>query len=82
MISKLILLNAGRLSALTLAATLVGPLAHAQSSGATGAMPGMQHKSGASAPMQGGMDMKAMMRDNNEKMAAMKMTGMPTRTSR
>lgn len=74
--SKFTLLNTCRRGAVTLAATLVLPIVHAQSSGATGGtMPGMQHKPAASAPMQGGMDMKAMMKDNNDKMAAMKMTG-------
>lgn len=76
MISKFTLLNTRRLGAVTLAATLIWPVAHAQSSGATGgAMSGMQGKPAASAPMQGGMDMKAMMKDNNDKMAGMKMTG-------
>lgn len=76
MISKFTLLNASRLSAVALAATLVWPVAHAQSSGAPGGtMPGMQGKPAASAPMQGGMDMKAMMKDNNDKMVGMKMTG-------
>lgn len=76
MISKFTHLNTCRLGAVTLAATLVWPVAHAQSSGATGgAMSGMQGKPAASAPMHGGMDMKAMMKDNNEKMAGMNMTG-------
>ncbi|MCY1171033.1 hypothetical protein D9M73_111280 [compost metagenome] len=76
MTSKFTLLNTRRLGAVTLAATLIWPVAHAQSSGATGgAMPGMQGKPAAAAPMQGGMDMKAMMKDNNEKMAGMKMSG-------
>lgn len=76
MISKSTLLNTCRLSAVALAATLVWPVAHAQSSGATGgAMSGMQGKPAASDPMQGGMDMKAMMKDNNDKMTGMKMTG-------
>jgi len=76
MISKFTLLNTCRLGAVTLAATLVWPVAQAQSSGATdGAMSGMQGKPAAAAPMQGGMDMRAMMKDNNDKMAGMKMTG-------
>jgi len=76
MISKFTLLNASRLGAVALAATLVWPVAHAQSSGATGgAMSGMQGNPAASAPMQVGMDMKAMMKDNNDKMAGMNMTG-------
>lgn len=42
------------------------PLAHAQTPPAAGAMSGMS-----------GMDMKAMMKDNNDKMASMQMTGDP-----
>ncbi len=73
MISKFTLLNTCRLGAMTLAVSLVWPVAHAQSSGSTGgAMPGMP---AAAAQMQGGMDMKAMMKDNNDKMAGMNMTG-------
>ena len=76
MISKFTFSNTCRLGAVALAATLIWPVAHAQSSGATGgAMPGVQHKPAASAPMQGGMGMKAMMKDNNDKMAGMKMSG-------
>lgn len=76
MISKPTLFNTCRLSAVALATTLVWPVAHAQSSVATGgAMSGMQGKPAASASMQGGMDMKAMMKDNNDKMAGMKMSG-------
>ncbi|MDI1268059.1 MAG: DUF305 domain-containing protein [Polaromonas sp.] len=76
MISKFTLLNNCGLGAAILAATLVSPVVHAQSSGAAGgAMSGMQGTPAASAPMQGSMDMKAMMKDNNDKMAAMKMTG-------
>lgn len=74
--SQFTLLNTCRLGAVTVAAALIWPVAHAQSSGATGgSMSGMQGKPAASVPMQGGMDMKAMMKDNNEKMAGMKMTG-------
>jgi len=38
-------------------------------------MHGVQSKSAMSPGMTGGMDMKAMMKDNNEKMSSMAMTG-------
>lgn len=38
-------------------------------------MHGMQGKSGMAPPMAGGMDMKAMMKGNNDKMSSMAMTG-------
>ncbi len=68
---KYIKLGGGALVAL--AASLLQPLAQAQSAPAAGhsAMPGM---SGSSA-MAGGMDMKTMMKDMNEKMSSMPMTG-------
>jgi uncharacterized protein (DUF305 family) len=77
MISKFTLSNASRVGAVALTATLVWPVAHAQSSGAGGgaAISGIHGKPAASAPMQSGTDMKAMMKDNNDKMARMKMTG-------
>jgi len=76
MIPTLTVLKTRSLGALTLVATLLLPLAQAQTSGvAGGAMSGMQGKPGAVASMPGGMDMKAMMKDNNDKMASMKMTG-------
>jgi uncharacterized protein (DUF305 family) len=70
--------NLSATSALTLVLTVAlwNPLAHAQSPAkpASGAMPGMA----SSSPMpKGGMDMKGMMKENNEKMAAMSMTGKP-----
>lgn len=75
MISKLTLLNTCRLGAVALAATLVWPVAHAQSSGTGGAMPAMQGHSATTPGTTGSMDMKAMMKDNNEKMSSMAMTG-------
>lgn len=58
------------------AATLLQPAAFAQSPSkpASAAMPGM---AGSSAMPAGAMDMKAMMKENNEKMADMSMTGKP-----
>lgn len=73
MISTLSHFGTCRLGALTLVTTLICPIAHAQSSGVTGGP--MQGKHSASAPMQSGMDMKPIMLTNNDKMAAMKMTG-------
>jgi uncharacterized protein (DUF305 family) len=66
--------SATTLIAAVLAAALLQPMAHAQAPAkpASGGMPGMA----SSAPMPaGGMDMKAMMKENNEKMAAMSMSG-------
>lgn len=51
------------LSAIALATAMFLPLAGAQSS------------MGGNMPMAGGMDMKAMMKDNNDKMSSMAMTG-------
>jgi uncharacterized protein (DUF305 family) len=58
------------------AAALLQPVAYAQAPAkpASAAMPGM---TGSSSMPAGGMDMKAMMKENNEKMAAMSMTGKP-----
>ena len=59
--------TAGRIALLALAGVLLLPLANAQSPGKSGAgsMPGSM----------AGMDMKAMMKDMNEKMSLMQMTG-------
>lgn len=56
------------MAALVLVIASLFPLAHAQTAAApaSGGMAGMS-----------GMDMKAMMKDNNDKMASMKMTGDP-----
>lgn len=63
----------GGAALIALAASLLQPLAQAQPAPAAGhsAMPGM---SGSSA-MAGGMDTKTMMKDMNEKMSSMSMTG-------
>ena len=53
------------LSSMALTAVMFMPLASAQKSMA------------GNMPMAGGMDMKAMMKDNNEKMSSMNMTGNP-----
>ena len=61
---------------LALTAVLFLPAASAQTGAMPGAAPmqGMQGTGGA-VGMSGGMDMKAMMKDNNDKMSSMAMTG-------
>lgn len=58
-----------------LSAACVTPLVYADTPMKSGAM----HDSGHASPSMpsGGMDMKAMMKDNNEMMASMEMTGNP-----
>ncbi len=65
---------AGRFGLVALTAALLLPLAHAQ----TPATPAPMHggsKTGAMAMPAGGMDMKAMMKDMNDKMASVQMSG-------
>ena len=76
MISKLKSnLAAGAVIALT--AVMFLPCAGAQTVTTPGAatMHGMQEKTSAASGMSGAMDMKAMMKENNEKMSSMAMTG-------
>ena len=62
-----------RTSAVAVAAVLLQPLAQAQSPGKpASAMPGM---AASSSMGTGGMDMKSMMKDMNEKMSSMPMSG-------
>jgi uncharacterized protein (DUF305 family) len=69
--------KAASIVVLALTAALYLHAAGAQTSAAPDAAPmhGMQGKSGMAPPMAGGMDMKAMMKGNNDKMSSMAMTG-------
>ncbi|MEO8389044.1 DUF305 domain-containing protein [Polaromonas sp.] len=70
--------KASSIAVVALTAALYFHAAGAQTSASPGAAPmhGMQGKSGmAPAAMAGGMDMKAMMKGNNDKMSSMAMTG-------
>ncbi len=74
MTHDLIFSSAARIAAIALAGALVLPLANAQ----TPAKPAATMQSGMSASSHmgaGGMDMKAMMKDMNDKMASMQMSG-------
>lgn len=60
---------------LALSAALLQPIVHAQSPASSG-QGAMQRGKGDASPMSGaGMDMKGMMKDNNDKMSSMQMTG-------
>lgn len=76
MISKL-KLNTAAVAVLALTAAMLLPVAGAQTAAPPAAAPmhGMQGKSGTAPGVSGGMDMKAMMKDNNDKMSSMAMTG-------
>ena len=58
-----------------LAAAIMTPLLLAQTAGKAGG--GMPAMAGTTSMTAGGMDMKAMMKDNNDKMTSMQMTGKP-----
>lgn len=64
----------GRLGLVALAVALLLPVAQAQAP-AKGAPQGSM--AGSATMPSGGMDMKAMMKDNNDKIGAMTMTGKP-----
>ena len=64
----------GSLALVALTAALLQPLAYAQSPAKSGTDPMQGGKAGSSS-MPAGMDMKAMMKNNNDKMSSMKMTG-------
>ena len=64
-------LKAGSIALLVLTATLLQPLAYAQSP----AKPGTDAMQAGSSSMTRGMDMKGMMKDNNDKLSAMQMMG-------
>ena len=66
--------KAGSIALLALTATLLQPLAYAQSPAKPGT-DSMQGGKAGSSSMSGGMDMKGMMKDNNDKLSAMQMTG-------
>ena len=70
---KHILASAAALIALTTAS--LAPLAHAQAPKPQGAS--SSPMAGMSSMPAGGMDMKAMMKENNDKMSSMPMTGKP-----
>lgn len=70
---KQILASAAALIALTTA--FLAPLAQAQAPKPQGASSGPM--AGMSSMPAGGMDMKAMMKENNDKMSSMSMTGKP-----
>ena len=58
-----------------LSSALLQPIVHAQSPASSG-QGAMQGGKGDASPMSGaGMDMKGMMKDNNDKMSSMQMTG-------
>ena len=58
-----------------LSSALLQPIVHAQSPASSG-KGAMQGGKGDASPMSGaGMDMKGMMKDNNDKMSSMQMTG-------
>ena len=63
-----------RVAALAAAATLLQPLAQAQPAKPASPMPAMAASSPMSMPA-GGMDMKSMMKDMNDKMGSMTMSG-------
>lgn len=65
--------SAGRLALIALAGALLLPLANAQTPAKPEAMP--HNMAGGSTMAAGGMDMKAMMKDMNDKMSSMKMSG-------
>ncbi len=73
--------SSGALAVLALTASLLQPVVWAQSPAtpANAPMQGMKgmpgNPTGATAMAGGGMDMQAMMKSNNEKMASMSMTG-------
>ena len=67
-------LKAGSIALLALTATLLQPLVYAQSPAKSGTDT-MQGSKAGSSSMSGGMDMKAMMKDNNDKLSAMQMSG-------
>ena len=64
----------GSIALVALTAALLCPLAYAQSPAKPGSDAVQGGKSGAPT-MSGGMDMKAMMRNNNDKMSSMQMMG-------
>ena len=69
--------QATSIAVLALTAALYLPISAAQTPSAPNTMPmhGTQSKSAMSPEMAGGMDMKAMMKSNNDKMSSMAMTG-------
>ena len=78
MITNLKYTQTGSIALVALTFALLQPLAHAQ----TPAKPGSSSMSGSGMDMKGmgmmkDMDMKGMMKDNNDKMSSMKMTGKP-----
>ena len=74
MISKIKFSGYARVAALAAASAMFASLAQAQPAKPMGAMPGMAASSPMSMPA-GAMDMKSMMKDNNDKMGSMAMTG-------
>ena len=64
----------GSIALVALTAALLQPLAYAQSPAKSGTDPMQGGKAGSSS-MPAGMDMKAMMKNNNDKMSSMQMMG-------
>ena len=67
-------LKAGSIALLALTAALLQPLSYAQSPAKPSA-DSTQDSTAGSSSMPGAMDMKAMMKDNNDKLSAMQMMG-------
>ena len=67
-------LKAGSIALLALTAALLQPLSYAQSPAKPSA-DSTQDSKAASSSMPGAMDMKAMMKDTNDKLSAMQMMG-------
>lgn len=77
MMQKIKYAKAGRLALMALASALLLPLAQGQSPARPGSGSMQSGMAGSSSMSGGGMDTKAMMKDMNEKMSSMQMSGNP-----